>query len=90
MVLNRVARAREVYEALTMPEKKGKKNLPPLVDPARVALIHSRFRPVDRERHTRLLFGEGDRIVIATRHLKARTEVPEEVLSGLILSLIHI
>ncbi|TDU67137.1 CRISPR-associated endonuclease/helicase Cas3 [Prosthecobacter fusiformis] len=80
VILNRVARAREVYEALTTPEKKGKQSLPPLVDSARVALIHSRFRPVDRDRHTRLLFGEGDRIVIATQAVEAGVDVSARLL----------
>lgn len=80
VVLNRVARAREVYEVLITPEKKGKQTLPPLVDPARVALIHSRFRPVDRDRHTRLLFSDGDRIVIATQAVEAGVDVSAQLL----------
>lgn len=68
VVLNRVMRAREVYEALAA----GKK---PLYATEKVALIHSRFRPVDRERHTKLLFGEGDRIVIATQAVEAGVDV---------------
>ena len=47
VVVNRVGRAQEIYAALR--DKKLK------LDPARIALIHSRFRPVDRERHTALL-----------------------------------
>ena len=45
VVVNRVSRAREVFETLTG----GKK---PLYALEKVALIHSRFRPVDRERQT--------------------------------------
>ena len=78
VVLNRVSRAREVYKMLTAGRK-------PLCDPAKVALIHSRFRPVDRERHTKLLFGEGeegkgDRIVIATQAVEAGVDVSSRLL----------
>ena len=77
VVVNRVLRAREIYEALTAVEKKSKQ---PLYDPAKVALIHSRFRPIDRERHTKLLFGEGDRIVIATQAVEAGVDVSARLL----------
>jgi len=73
VVVNRVSRAREIYEALAT----GKR---PLYAPDRVALIHSRFRPVDRERHTQLLFGEGDRIVIATQAVEAGVDVSARLL----------
>ncbi|HEY4302012.1 MAG TPA: CRISPR-associated endonuclease Cas3'' [Candidatus Didemnitutus sp.] len=73
VVLNRVPRAREVYEALVG----GKK---PLRTPESVALIHSRFRPMDRERHTKLLFGEGGRIVIATQAVEAGVDVSARLL----------
>ncbi|MCW5560072.1 MAG: CRISPR-associated helicase/endonuclease Cas3, partial [Verrucomicrobiae bacterium] len=73
VVVNRVSRAREIYEALAM----GKK---PLYAPERVGLIHSRFRPVDRERRTQLLFGTGDRIVIATQAVEAGVDVSARLL----------
>ena len=73
VVVNRVARAREVFETLT-----GGEN--PLYALEKVALIHSRFRPVDRERHTRLLFGDGDRIVIATQAVEAGVDVSARLL----------
>ena len=79
VVVNRVSRAREIYAALTM-GKKGKQTLPPAYDPERVALIHSRFRPVDRDRHARLLFGKGDRIVIATQAVEAGVDVSARLL----------
>jgi CRISPR-associated endonuclease/helicase Cas3 len=75
VVLNRVARAREVYDALVG----GKK---PLCDlsKVKVALIHSRFRQPDRQRHEKLLFGEGDRIVIATQAVEAGVDVSARLL----------
>jgi CRISPR-associated endonuclease/helicase Cas3 len=70
VAVNRVKRAREIFEALT----KGK------TDSTKVALIHSRFRLVDRERHTDLLFGAGDRIVIATQAVEAGVDVSAQLL----------
>jgi CRISPR-associated endonuclease/helicase Cas3 len=78
VIVNRVARAREVYEALTSAGKKGKQA--PLYPPERVALIHSRFRRKDREKHEKLLFGEGDRIVIATQAVEAGVDVSARLL----------
>lgn len=75
VIVNRVLRAREIYEALTRGERKGKQTIAPLYPLEKVALIHSRFRPVDRERHTKLLFGTGDRIVIATQAVEAGVDV---------------
>jgi len=75
VVLNRVSRAREVYDALVG----GKK---PLCDPSKVkvALIHSRFRRLDRQRHESILFGAGDRIVIATQAVEAGVDVSARLL----------
>ena len=72
VVVNRVQRAQQIYAALR--DKKLK------LDPARVALIHSRFRPEDRARHEKLLFGEGDRIAIATQAVEAGVDVSARLL----------
>jgi CRISPR-associated endonuclease/helicase Cas3 len=72
VVVNRVKRARELYAALC-DKKLG-------LEAQRIALIHSRFRPVDRERHSRLLFGDGDRIVIATQAIEAGVDVSARLL----------
>jgi CRISPR-associated endonuclease/helicase Cas3 len=73
VVVNRVKRAQEIFKALTL-----------LYDREKVALIHSRFRRVDRERHTQLLFGDkdgkGDRIVIATQAVEAGVDVSARLL----------
>lgn len=80
IVVNRVKRAQRIYEALTRAEKKGKQTTPPLYDPSRVALVHSRFRRADRQRHEALLFGEGNRIVVATQAVEAGVDVSARVL----------
>lgn len=71
VVLNRVARAREIYQALQklrVPER-------------RLALVHSRFRPGDRRRHEEVLFTEEtDRIVVATQAVEAGVDVSARVL----------
>ncbi|HVV00650.1 MAG TPA: CRISPR-associated helicase Cas3' [Verrucomicrobiae bacterium] len=77
VIVNRVERARKIYAALTAAEKKSKQ---PLYDAAKVALIHSRFRPKDRARHEELLFGSGDRIVIATQAVEAGVDVSARLL----------
>jgi CRISPR-associated endonuclease/helicase Cas3 len=76
VIVNRVSRAREIFEALTMGEKKGKQTCAP----ERVALIHSRFRQKDRAKHEALLFGTGDRIVIATQAVEAGVDVSARLL----------
>jgi CRISPR-associated endonuclease/helicase Cas3 len=81
VVVNRVARAQEIYKALTTAEKKSRQ---PLYDPACVALIHSRFRQKDREKHEKLLFSKeddkADRIVIATQAVEAGVDVSARLL----------
>lgn len=64
VIVNRVQRAQEIYEAL----KKTKSN-------RKLALVHSRFRPVDRKSNQDVLFEEGDRIVIATQAVEAGVDV---------------
>lgn len=80
VVVNRVSRAREIFQALTTARGRGKQASPPLWDSGKVGLIHSRFRPEDRERHAQLLFGEGDRIVIATQAVEAGVDVSARLL----------
>ena len=77
IVLNRVVRAREVYQALQK-----------LKVPADgLALVHSRFRPGDRQRHEKILRPDKtdpawntDRIVVATQAVEAGIDVSARVL----------
>ncbi|MCS7091600.1 MAG: CRISPR-associated endonuclease Cas3'' [Verrucomicrobiota bacterium] len=69
VILNRVRRAQEVYEAL----KRLKR-----ADP--VALIHSRFRPGDRQVHEAVLHQKGGRIVVATQAVEAGVDVSARTL----------
>ena len=43
-------------------------------------MIHSRFREPDRRRHEELLFGAGDRIIVATQTIEAGVDVSARVL----------
>ena len=70
VVVNRVARAQEVYQQLL---KQGRSN-------SNTALIHSRFREADREKQERILFGTGDRIVVATQAVEAGVDVSARTL----------
>jgi len=70
VIVNRVPRAQELYEAL---QKAGRKD--------NLALVHSRFRAPDRKKHQDLLLeGKGDRIVIATQAVEAGVDVSARVL----------
>lgn len=72
VVVNRVSRAQEIYEALQ--ERKLQ------LHADQIALIHSRFRPRDRDRHTAILLGGGDRIVVATQAVEAGVDVSSRLL----------
>jgi CRISPR-associated endonuclease/helicase Cas3 len=70
VVVNQVGRAQEVYQQLL---KQGRKE-------SNTALIHSRFREADRKKQERVLFGSGDRIVIATQAVEAGVDVSSHTL----------
>lgn len=63
VIVNRVARAQELYEALRKHS------------PGPLGLVHSRFRPEDRRAHEDLLHAPGDRIVVATQAIEAGLDV---------------
>lgn len=69
VIVNRVSRAQAVYEALcnVAPEQ-------------RVSLLHSRFRPADREENYKMLTSDGDRIVISTQVVEAGVDVSARAL----------
>ncbi|MDB6175099.1 MAG: cas3 [Chthoniobacteraceae bacterium] len=69
VVINRVNRAHAVFRAL---EKR--------VPQQTKALIHSRFRPVDRAAQQKILFAPGDRIVVATQAVEAGIDVSARTL----------
>ncbi len=74
VVLNRVARAQEVYRALLAAGR--------TVD--NTALIHGRFRPLDRRRHEHVagLRGGagGDRVVVSTQTIEAGVDMSARTL----------
>lgn len=70
IIVNRVPRAQELYDAL---RKAGRKD--------NLALVHSRFRGPDRqEQQDILISGTGDRIVVATQAVEAGVDVSARVL----------
>lgn len=79
VVVNRVVRAQAVYDILARNPPRG----------AKVALIHSRFRPSDRQGHEAILLDRKDknppgwtrnRIVIATQAVEAGVDVSARTL----------
>lgn len=70
VVVNRVARAQEVYQQLL---GQGRSD-------SDTALIHSRFRKADREKQERILFSTGDRIVVATQAVEAGVDISSRTL----------
>lgn len=64
VIVNRVARAQAVYQALRgmRPDQ-------------RTALLHSRFRPIDRTKQMEMLVDEGDRIIVSTQVIEAGVDV---------------
>jgi len=66
VVVNRVARAQELYQTIRAAEGRTDAN---------TSLIHSRFRPADRGRNEDVLFGVEDRIVVATQAIEAGVDV---------------
>ena len=69
-VLNRVSRAQQVYRSLVEAGRTTEDT----------GLIHSRFREPDRRRREELLFGAGDRIIVATQTIEAGVDVSARVL----------
>ncbi len=78
-IVNRVDRARVLHQQL---EKRLSKRKPA---PPTLALVHSRFRPVDRRREMDKVIGTGDanphgRIVVATQAVEAGVDISSAVL----------
>lgn len=70
IIVNRVSRAQELYQAL---QKSGRTK--------KLSLVHSRFRSSDRQKHQDVLIsGTGDRIVVATQAVEAGLDVSARVL----------
>jgi CRISPR-associated endonuclease/helicase Cas3 len=70
VIVNRVSRAQKIYQQLL---KDG-------IAVERLALIHSRFRPPDRDAHEKILRTAGGRLVISTQAVEAGVDVSARVL----------
>jgi CRISPR-associated endonuclease/helicase Cas3 len=70
VVVNRVGRAQQIYEQLLKQGRTG----------SDTALIHSRFREADRRKQEGILFGSGDRIVVATQAVEAGVDISARTL----------
>ena len=75
-IVNRVARAQDLYKAIA--KKLGKQGLPTPT----LALVHSRFRPDDRKREMDKVLGPADKnvIVVATQAIEAGVDVSAAVM----------
>jgi CRISPR-associated endonuclease/helicase Cas3 len=72
VILNRVNRAKELFAEL---EKRAKKeNLPERI------LIHSRFRPMERENLSAKIKESGEKIIIATQAIEAGVDISSRTL----------
>jgi CRISPR-associated endonuclease/helicase Cas3 len=72
VILNRVDRARDLYATL---EKLAKKQpIPPRL------LVHSRFRPLEREALSRAIKTSGERILVATQAIEAGVDISARTL----------
>ena len=79
VIVNRVARAQALHEALEQRLSKRTQPAPAL------ALVHSRFRPADRQREMDKVVATGDgnlsdRIVVATQAVEAGVDISAAVL----------
>lgn len=76
VILNRVGRAQALYDAL-------KNNAPKKKDAPDVLLVHSRFRPAEREKINKQLSEQPDsngRIVVATQAVEAGVDITSAVM----------
>lgn len=92
VIVNRVARAREVFAALEdcygLSPQKARKNAPAPTPDARapeLLLIHSRFRPHERKRLAALLNEKPDangdgRVIVATQVVEAGVDISSKLL----------
>ena len=75
-IVNRVARAQDLYQAI------GKRIGKPGPSTPTLALVHSRFRPRDRDREMAKVVGSADKnvIVVATQAIEAGVDISAAVM----------